>query len=69
MSFDRESIAPPGSPLTVRELQVIAAYRKHKTYAAAAAALGISEHTVKEHLANARSRRGVHRTWELFEAA
>lgn len=69
MSFDRATIAPPGSPCTVRELQVIAAYRRHKSYRGAASELGISEHTVKEHLANARSRRGVHWTWELFAAA
>ena len=69
MSNDRASIAPPGSPLTRREREVVEAYREHKTYHAAAEALGVSVFTVKEHLASARSRRGVHRTWELFDAA
>jgi DNA-binding CsgD family transcriptional regulator len=66
VTYDRRSVAPPGSPLTDRELQVIAAIREHVTYREAAGALGISEFTVKEHLANARSRCGVRRTWELF---
>jgi DNA-binding CsgD family transcriptional regulator len=69
VTYDRTTIAPLGSPLTARELEVIAAFREHKSYRAAAAALKISESTVKEHLANARSRRGVHRTWELFTGA
>jgi DNA-binding CsgD family transcriptional regulator len=66
VTYDRNSAAPLGSPLTPRELQVIAAFRDHVTYRDTAASLGISEFTVKEHLANARSRRGVRRTWELF---
>jgi DNA-binding CsgD family transcriptional regulator len=66
MTYDRNSAAPLGSPLTRREREVIAAMREHVTYQATADALGISPFTVKEHLANARSRRGVRRTWELF---
>jgi DNA-binding CsgD family transcriptional regulator len=59
-------IAPPGTPLTPRELEVIEAYRRHGSYDATAIALGLSIFTVREHLANARSRRRVHRTWQLF---
>jgi hypothetical protein len=47
-------------------VQVIDAYRRRGTYDAAAVELGISVFTVREHLANARSRRGVHWTWQLF---
>lgn len=63
---DRPTIAPPGSDLTPRELEVIDAYRRLGTMPAVARELGISPFTVREHLANARSRRGVHRTWQLF---
>ena len=62
----RLQVAPPGSPLTPRELEVIDAYRVAGTYEGAADLLGISVFTVREHLANARSRRAVHRTWQLF---
>lgn len=63
----RTVIAPPGSPLTERELEVIEAYRDTGSYDGAAIRLGISVFTVREHLANARSRRRVHKTWQLFE--
>ena len=65
----RALIAPPGTPLTRRELEVVAAYRKRGSYDGAAAELGISIFTVREHLANARSRMGVSRTWQIFDAA
>lgn len=63
---DRQTVAPPGSALTPREQECVDAYRRLGSYDAVSAELDISVFTVREHLANARSRRGVHRTWELF---
>ena len=63
---DRPTVAPPGSQLTDREIEVVEAYRRRGSYDGAASELGISLSTVREHLANARSRRGVRKTWQLF---
>ena len=63
---DRASVAPPGSPLTPAELRVIRAMRRCDTIAEAARLLGLSPNTVKEHLANARSRTRVRSTHRLL---
>lgn len=55
--------------LTERELEVIKAYRRRGSYEGAAIELDLSVHTVKIHLANARKRCGVRRTWQLFDFA
>jgi DNA-binding NarL/FixJ family response regulator len=67
MTF-RQAIAPPGTPLTRREREVVEAYRKRGSYDGAAEELGISVSTVREHLASARSRRRVRKTWQIFDA-
>lgn len=52
--------------LTPRELEVLQAYRETGSLKAAAAACGMSEHTARNHLANARLRCGAEKTWQLF---
>jgi DNA-binding CsgD family transcriptional regulator len=54
----RPTLAPFGTPLTAREVEVVHAYRRLASYDAVAFELGISKNTVRQHLANARSRRG-----------
>lgn len=47
------------STLTVREIEVLRAIGRHGPYRAAAKALGISEHTVKNLLDSMREKLGV----------
>jgi DNA-binding CsgD family transcriptional regulator len=54
--------APLGSALTPAERRALEARGQVDTDAEAARALGISVHTLRAHLANARSRLGVRRT-------
>ena len=55
-------------PLTPRELECIEAVRKHGNLKDAADSLEIEYATLRAHLASARSKRGVKRTWMLFIA-
>jgi DNA-binding CsgD family transcriptional regulator len=55
-------VAPPGSPLTARELEVLVAYAAGNGAKGVGAALGISIHTVRHHLEHIRSRLGVSST-------
>ena len=59
-------LARYGTPLTPAELRVIEVMRECDTEAEAARILGLSRHTVHNHLANARSRRGVRSTRRLL---
>lgn len=54
--------------LTARERECIEAVHRHGSEKAAALALGISVHTLRSHLANARAKAGVTKTWMLFAA-
>jgi DNA-binding NarL/FixJ family response regulator len=63
---DPADVAPFGSPLSAREIEVIEAYRRLGSYEAVALELEIVVGTVRVHLANARSRRGVRKSWQLF---
>ena len=63
---DRETVARYGTPLTPAERRVIEAMREADTEEDAARRLGISRHTVHNHLANARSRLGVRTTRQLI---
>jgi DNA-binding CsgD family transcriptional regulator len=51
-----------GSPITPSELRVIRTYLVTGSTKAAAAALGVAESTIKNHLANARTRLNVSTT-------
>ena len=66
---DSETVARYGTPLTPAERRVIEAMRECDTYAECAALLGLSTHTIKNHLANARSRLGVRSTRRLEREA
>ena len=59
----------PDEPLTIREQQCVDAVRRAGNEKDAAKQLGISPHTVHEHLRKARQKRDVTRTWMLFEDA
>jgi DNA-binding CsgD family transcriptional regulator len=54
-------------PLTERELEVLRAYVRAGSTKAAAYELGLSQHTVKAHLARARERAGVDATVQLVD--
>jgi DNA-binding NarL/FixJ family response regulator len=67
------SIPPPNlsrasesSPLSVRELQVVKCAAKGKTNKVIAGELGLSEHTVKNHLSRAFEKLGVSNRVELL---
>lgn len=49
-------------PLTPREAEALEAYGNLWSYSAVARVMGVSEGTVRTHLANARSKLGVSRT-------
>jgi DNA-binding CsgD family transcriptional regulator len=59
----------PDEPLTARELQVVRAFLETGSQKAAAAKLGLSWMTVRAHLASARAKRGVTKSWQLRDAA
>jgi DNA-binding CsgD family transcriptional regulator len=59
-------MAPPDE-LTPREREVIRAYARTGSQKEAAHHLGITRHTVKVHLANARARAGVASTVQLVD--
>jgi DNA-binding CsgD family transcriptional regulator len=63
---DRETVARFGTPLSPAELRVIEAMRDADNEEDAARRLGLSRHTVRGHLANARSRLGVRSTRQLL---
>lgn len=63
---DLATVAPFGSPLTPAERRVIQVMRTADSYEHAARLLGISPNTVRNHLANARSRMGVKTTRQLI---
>ena len=52
--------------MTSRQREVLLAYRQGGSYRAAAKMLGISEHTIKAHLADLRRAQHVTRTDDLF---
>lgn len=66
---DPETSAPFGTPLTARELAVLRAVADADGYQAAADVLGISKHTVRNTLANARSRLGCRTTAGAYRVA
>jgi DNA-binding CsgD family transcriptional regulator len=66
---DPATVAPPGSRLTPSEEAALRAMWDHGTIERAARALGRSPHTVRGHLANARSRLGVSTTIEAIREA
>ena len=66
---DPATNAPYGSPLTTRELQALRARDNADTDEEAAQRLGISVHTMRCHLANARSRLGVRTTHRAIRIA
>jgi DNA-binding CsgD family transcriptional regulator len=66
---DTATIAPPGSPLTRRELEALRAVWDAGNGTDAAANLGISRHTLRTHLQNARSRLGARTTLEAIRKA
>ena len=61
---DAETIA--GTRLTPAERRVVAAMRTARSEAEAAEVLGLSPHTVHQHLRNARARRGARTTRQLL---
>lgn len=61
--------APRGSSLTMAELRALAARDAADSDAEAAARLGISVHTLRAHLRNARSRLGVRSTHRAIRKA
>ena len=63
---DSQTVAPYGSDLTERERTVLMAVWETGGLQPAARKLGISHHTVRNHLANARSRLGAHTTLEAI---
>jgi DNA-binding CsgD family transcriptional regulator len=65
---DPATVAPRGSDWTPAERRVVEAMRTARSEAEAAALLGISRHTVHQHLRNARSRCGARTTRELLMA-
>lgn len=60
------SDSAPASALTTRELEVLLAMADARTIEVAARRLGLSPHTVRAHLRNARSRLGVSTTREAL---
>lgn len=66
---DALTIAPKGTPLTPAERRALQARYWTDTDAEAAAVLGISVHTLRAQLANARSRLGVARTERAIRVA
>jgi DNA-binding CsgD family transcriptional regulator len=63
---DCATTAPYGSPLTPREREVLQAVWDAGNGPEAAARLGISRHTLRTHLQNARSRLGARTTLEAI---
>jgi DNA-binding NarL/FixJ family response regulator len=63
------TIAPPGSPLTTRELDALLAVWEAGNGPDAARLLGISRNTLRTHLQNARSRLGARTTLEAIKIA
>lgn len=63
---DPAVVAPYGSPLTARERAVLLAVWETGGILPAARELGISRHTVRNHLVNARSRLGARTTLEAI---
>ena len=63
---DPATIARLGTALTPAEWRVIEVMRTARSEGEAAAALGLSRHTVHQHLRNARSRTGARSTRELL---
>ncbi len=63
---DPNTIARQGTRLTPAERRVVAAMRTARSEAEAAEVLGLSPHTVHQHLRNARARRGARTTRELL---
>jgi DNA-binding NarL/FixJ family response regulator len=55
--------------LTARECEVLGAYAVAHNTGVVAAQLGITVHTVKFHLKNARHRLGARDTWTAVDAA
>lgn len=59
---DPATTAPRGTSLTVGELRALRVRAECETDAEAATRLGVSIHTLRSHLRNARSRLGVRST-------
>ena len=64
-----ESLVSGGSPLTARETEVLQAAREHGTVADVAAALHLSEGTVRNHLSAAIGKTGARNRTEAVRTA
>jgi two-component system response regulator DesR len=64
-----ESLVSGGSPLTARETEVLRAAREHGTVADVAAALHLSEGTVRNHLSAAIGKTGARNRTEAVRTA